>query len=130
MTQSGIIRQCTNPDQIQIMREKTLIQVLQQRALLYDQISASGFSTHDLHFLNYNSSVTCAAGRCRTFRDFKNIDYVTLNVELDNICWDQVYTLGYANDRLAYIQEKMCQPYDRCVSVKTKLVKTKLIKPK
>ena len=46
--------------------------------LLYDQISAFGFSNHDIPFLNYNMPITSAVDK-----------YVGLNTELDIIYWGQ-----------------------------------------
>ena len=37
------------------------------------------------------------------------MDYVSLNTELDNIYWDQVFTLANANDQLAFIKEIVCR---------------------
>ena len=91
--------------------------------MLHDQISASGVSSHDFLLLNYKISVTCATDKYFTYRDFKNRDYVTLNIELDNIWWDQVYTLGNANDQLSFVQENERQLYYRFVTVKTNLIR-------
>ena len=84
----------------------------EERVLLHDQISLSCFSNHDLIFLNYNMPITSVVGRYITYRDFKNIDYVSLNTELDNIHCGQVFTLGNANDQLLLIQENVRRLYD------------------
>ena len=46
---------------------------------------------------------------------------MSLNTELDNIYWDQVFTLGNANE-LSFIQENMRWLYDRCVPLKIRLI--------
>ena len=48
------------------------------------KFSASGFSNHDLFFLNYIMPITSAVGRYIGYRDFRNTDYVSLNTELDD----------------------------------------------
>ena len=84
----------------------------EERVLLCDQISASVFFNHGLLFLNYNMPFTSAFDRYITYRDFGNIDYVSLNTELNDIYWDHVFTLGNANDHLSFIQESVHWIYD------------------
>ena len=57
------------------------------KELLYDQISSSYFSSHDLFFLTYNLS-TSPEDRHITYRDFKSIGFTVLNSSIDNICWE------------------------------------------
>ena len=35
--------------------------------------------------------------------------YKTLNIELNDVSWDQLYTLGNANDQLSFIKGTYCQ---------------------
>lgn len=51
---------------------------------VYDQISASCFSNHDLLFLSYDVFVS-PDNRRITYRDFQNIDFTVLNSNVD-IC--------------------------------------------
>ena len=66
--------------------------------------------------------ITSAVARYITYPNIRNIDYVSLNTELDNIYWEQAFTLANANDQLSFIQENMRWLYDRCVPVKTRLI--------
>ena len=66
------------------------------KVLLYDKISVSCFSNHDLS-LTYNLS-TSPEDRHITYRDFKSIDFTVLNISVDNICWDRIYSLDNVND--------------------------------
>ena len=45
------------------------------------------------------------ADRYISNRDFKNTDYTTMNNNLDNICWGQIYTPGNTNVQL-YFSDK------------------------
>ena len=74
------------------------------KVLLYDHISVSCFSNHNLLFLTYNPS-TNPKDRNITYRDFKSIDFTTLNSSVDNICWDRIYSLDNVNDQVTLIQE-------------------------
>ena len=76
------------------------------KILLYDLISGSCFSNHDLLFLTYDLSVNPDDKRI-TFGDFKNIDFTILNSTIDNICWDRIYLLDNVNDQLALILENI-----------------------
>ena len=66
------------------------------KVLLYDQISLSCFSNPDLLFLTYNLS-TSPEDRHINYRDFKSIDFTTLNSSVDNICWDRIYSADNVN---------------------------------
>ena len=60
-----------------------------------------------------------------TYRDFKSIDFTTLNSSADNICWDRIYSLDNVNEQVALIQKNLRLLYDSCVPVKMKLVRAK-----
>lgn len=92
------------------------------KVLLYEQLSASVFSNHDVIFLTYDSNVQSDITHV-TYRDLRNIDYSLLNLHADNICWSQIYNLVDVNDQLFFIQENVKKLFDLCVPLKTKVIK-------
>ena len=84
---------------------------------LYDKISVSCFSNH-LLFLIHDLSTNP-----EDYRDFKSIDFTTLNSSVDNICWNRTYSLDNVNDKVALIHENVRLLYDSCIPVKTKLLR-------
>lgn len=63
------------------------------RKLLYDQLSASTFSRHDLIFLSYDFEKTPNQHKI-TYRDFKNVDLISLENDIFNIPWDQIFFMA------------------------------------
>lgn len=89
------------------------------KVLLYDQISASDFSNHDLLFMTYDLRVEM---QCLyyTYRDIHNVDYNYLSFHAENVPWNHIYTLDDANDQLCFIQNKVNTLFDTCVPLKSK----------
>lgn len=95
--------------------------------LLYDQISASCFSKHDLIFLTYDFHIK-PADKTYTYRDFNNINYDQLYANICLIEWDRIYYMTSVNDQLDFLQDSLLQLYDLSVPIKTK-TSTVNIKP-
>lgn len=91
---------------------------------LYDQLSAPGFSKHDLIFLTYDLDVNQQSSNI-TYRDFKNINWNLLHQHVEEISWDTIYRLDSVDDQLEFFQNNITAIYNNCVPVKTKVIRNK-----
>lgn len=89
------------------------------KVLLYDQISASCFSKHDLIFLTYNFHVKPDDNKT-TYRDFHNINYNSLHDNFLRINWNSIYYMTNVDDKIAFLDENVLRLYDEAVPLKTK----------
>lgn len=94
------------------------------KVLLYDQISASCFSKHDLIFLTYNFS-TSSEDKTYTFRDFKNIDHEELYYNFTLINWNDIYQMPNVDDKLSFLDNNIMSLYDKAVPVRTRTISSK-----
>lgn len=92
------------------------------RVLLYDQLSASLFSRHDLIFLSYDFKISLKEEKI-TFRDFKNIDMLSLEDELLGISWNQIYTMPTVDEQILFLHNNIQYLYEKFVPVKTKMLR-------
>lgn len=92
--------------------------------LLYDQLSASCFSKHDLIFMTYNFQLVIPVERI-TFRDFKNINYSFLEDEFFKIDWNVFYCLTSVDDQLSFLEQALNYLFDLTVPIKTKIISNK-----
>lgn len=89
--------------------------------LLYDQLTASCFSKHDLIFLTYDYTINIST-QSFSFRDFKNIDYNMLNDEYMKIDWNCIYNMVSTDDKLSYLAHNVNNLFNLVVPLKTKLI--------
>lgn len=94
--------------------------------LLYDQISASCFSKHDLIFLTYNFNVKFEE-KTYKYRDFSNINYNVLYDSLSQIDWYTIYYTPNIDDKLSFLDHNVLDLYDKSVPEKTRKVSSKTL---
>lgn len=95
-----------------------------QKIILYDQVSASVFSRHDLIFIAYDA-LTQSEEISYSYRDFRNINLNDLHYRLDCIRWNLIYDLEDVNDQTVFIQNNLVELYNEFVPVKTKIINAK-----
>ncbi|XP_075157728.1 uncharacterized protein LOC142230995 [Haematobia irritans] len=91
------------------------------KVLLYDQISASCFSKHDLIFMSYRFQVR-RKQTTYTFRDFRNINYVHLEALASCVNWDLMNGMVSVDDQLFFLQDNVKCLQDTLLPLKTKRV--------
>lgn len=89
------------------------------KVLLYDQISAPVFSKHDLLFVSYEF-IPYVSNELYTYRDFKNINYSSLNERALLVDWSQIHYMPSVDEQLEFIQENILQLFDEFVPLVTK----------
>lgn len=90
-----------------------------ENVLLYDQISASCFSKHDLIFLTYNFQIQ-PEETTYSYRDFHNIDFNSLYDNFSQIDWNSIYYLPNIDDKLSFLDNNVLRLYDETVPIKTR----------
>lgn len=95
-----------------------------QRVQLYDQISAPGFSKHDLIFLSYDFNIHNQV-ETYTYRDFKHINFDRLNTEFSSIDWNTQYSMASAELKLNFLVSNILKLYNSTVPEKTKRINSK-----
>lgn len=94
------------------------------KLLLFDQLSASMFSKHDIIFLSYDYNIkTQEQSRTIGFRDFKNLDYQSLESELSTISWNQVFLLPAVDEQLSFLQNNFLYLYEKYVPIKIRKIR-------
>lgn len=88
----------------------------------FNQVSAAGFSKHDIIFASLNFSRSNSNSGHRCYRDYSRIDYPQLQSALESIDWDQLYTINNSDLALdffnlhifelyeAFVPERICRP--------------------
>ncbi|XP_075163338.1 uncharacterized protein LOC142235973 [Haematobia irritans] len=93
----------------------TLIDLLfvncSNKVKLYDQLSAPVFSRHDLCFLTYEYE-TDLSSELLTYRDFRNIDYQSLQADITSTDWDPIYYM-LDDKRIQFLINKRDEAYTR-----------------
>lgn len=92
------------------------------RLLLYDQLSASLFSKHDLIFLAYDFH-TEIQNQTIYYRDFKNLDYQSLTNELSTIQWNRMFYMTNVDDQVNFLHNNMDLLYNKYINIKTKRIR-------
>lgn len=92
------------------------------RLLLYDQLSASLFSKHDLIFITYDYQIEVQS-QTISYRDFKNIDNISLETELSTTPWNQVFLMPLVDEQLNFLQQNIYYLYNKYVPIKTKNIR-------
>lgn len=91
---------------------------------LYDQLSASCFSKHDLIFLSYDFFAKPDEHKY-SFRDFNNIDYNVLQHNFELSEWNRIYYMSSVDDQLGFLEDNIIKLYDLSVPLKTRIQRFK-----
>lgn len=86
---------------------------------LYDQLSASCFSKHDLIFLSYEYCVESDA-QTYTFRDFINVNYNIIHDDMMYSNLYRIYSLPSVDEQLSLLEDNLANIYDQAVPLKTR----------
>jgi len=70
---------------------------------LYDQLIVPSFSKHDLIYPKYNFDLNYT-DHTIVYRDFKNINYILLNVAFHQCVWNNTYSLPTVDRQLNLFQ--------------------------
>lgn len=94
------------------------------KVLLYDQLSASCFSKHDLVFVTYDFALD-QKEHSYTYRDFKNLNYSLLNENFSKTDWNNVYHMTSADEQILFLEDNIIKLYNETVPLKTKILSAK-----
>lgn len=94
------------------------------KILLYDQLSASCFSKHDLIYMSYNF-VIHVPEQSITYRDFTNIDYGLLEEEFFKINWNSLFYMISVDDQNLFLENNIRNLFNIVVPLKTKTISPK-----
>lgn len=93
------------------------------KAVFYNQLSASGFSKHDLIYLTYDIPIGSEQNEI-IFRDFKNINYESLQIDIANVQWEQIHLMSSVEQQVVFLQQNIKTLFDQHVPLKTKIIKS------
>lgn len=100
----------------------TLIDIVfvgnKESILLYDQLTASCFSKHDLLFVTLDFKLLPTQSNI-SFYDFKNINHNVLYSELLSVDWDHIYYMPSVENQLSFLEEKLAHLFETTVPLKT-----------
>lgn len=91
------------------------------KVLIYDQLTASCFSKHDLIFASYDFKIH-VADQPITFRDLKNIDFFLLEEEFLRIDWNSIYFMMSVDDQVSFLEHNVRYLYNLSVPLRNKIV--------
>lgn len=92
--------------------------------LLFDQLSASMFSRHDLIYISYDFKfLNNTQSQNFEYRDFKNIDYMSLGAELSLIDWNYIFRTSAVDEQLNFLNQNLQYLYEKYVSIKSKVIR-------
>lgn len=107
-------------------RSSTLIDVFlvnnKQNVLLYDQLSASMFSKHDLIFLKYNVQPDIKEHTFK-YRDFKNVNTDLLLHEMHTCPWENIFYMPDVDQQLDFLQSNILSLYNKHIPIRTKTIR-------
>lgn len=88
----------------------------------FNQVSGPGFSKHDIIFASINISKSGQENEVRTYRDYFNVDNISLSAAVSSIDWNMLYSMtdpdmavNFFNNRLlelyeSFIPLRICKP--------------------
>ncbi|XP_075150475.1 uncharacterized protein LOC142224576 [Haematobia irritans] len=85
--------------------------------VLYDQLSASCFSNHDLIFMSYKFAIIKDS-----YRNFNNIDLDLLLLSCATVNWKQIYNIVSVENQVDFLQDHICALQDVFVPMVTKRI--------
>ncbi|KAI8119833.1 hypothetical protein CVS40_9064 [Lucilia cuprina] len=88
------------------------------KILMYDQLSASCFSKHDLILMTYNFQLHIVPDKHVTFRNFKNIHFNLLEYEFQQINWDHHFYMHSVDEQIMFLESNINNLYDLSVPLK------------
>lgn len=97
------------------------------KMLLYDQLSAPGFSKHDLIYLVYDFQPKMK-NSTYTYMDFNRMDRRVLEEEFLKIDWDEIYFMTSVDDQAKHLEDKVVRLYYLAVPLTT-ITNNKKINP-
>lgn len=115
---------CTTPTHFTATAE-TLIDLVftssKEKILLYDQLSASVFSKHDLCFIIYDIPLN-ETNEIITFRDIKHISLPILSQDCISVDWQKIYYTESIDEQVEFLQNSIKYLYNKCVPLKRKKI--------
>lgn len=87
---------------------------------LYDQLSASLFSRHDLCFLSYDFQLSPCVANTFNYRDFKNINHQNLYSDIASVDWDKIYVTINVDEQTQLLQDEVKVLYEKHAPLKSK----------
>lgn len=128
MAQLGLFSPNTNMPTHYTATNNTLLDLFfvsnESNVLLYDQLSASCFSKHDLIFMSYNFQLIIPEHIIK-FRDLKNINYEILEEEFFKIDWNVLYNMISVDDQLSFLEYNVQSLFNQTVPLKIKTISYK-----
>lgn len=94
------------------------------KILLFDQLSAPCFSKHDLIFMTYNYNAK-HFDETLSYRDFRNLNHFELEVNLNNLCWSDMYDMPSVDDQAIFLESNIIKLYDIAVPIRTRIFTAK-----
>lgn len=89
---------------------------------LYEQISASCFSKHDLLFLNYNFNFH-EDSKVFSYRDFNSLAFNDLCEYSSHIPWHEIYFLPTVDEQLCFLERSIQHLFDLTVPIRHRKMK-------
>lgn len=87
------------------------------KIMCYSQLTAPGFSKHDLIYLTYDILID-PTDSVITYRDFKNIDYQSLRSDVIRIQWDEIYLIASVNQQVLFLENNIKSLFDKHVPLR------------
>ncbi|XP_059223744.1 uncharacterized protein LOC131997206 [Stomoxys calcitrans] len=91
---------------------------------LYDQLSASCFSNHDLIFLSYNFEIL-GREESYSYRDFNCLDHEALPSLISDIDWSLLYRMESIDDQVNFLSRNVCAVQDFVLPIKMRQICSK-----
>lgn len=89
----------------------------------FSQIPLGSFSSHDVIYGSYAISMAnLIENNIISFRNFKNINLLSLEHEASNLNWDDVYTLPNIDDKVALVTKLLFHLLEKFAPVRTYVV--------
>lgn len=86
--------------------------------LNFNQVSAPGFSKHDIIFASLDISRDESAYQLQYYRDYKNIDLIGLGCATESIDWSLLYSISDPDIALDFLNQRLIELYDYFVPLK------------
>lgn len=86
--------------------------------LKFNQVSAPGFSRHDIIFGSLNISRNLRVESPKHYRDFNRVDMALLESAVDAIDWSLLYSISDADLALEFLNQRLLELFDLSVPVR------------
>lgn len=91
--------------------------------LLFDQLSASLFSKHDIIVLVYDFDVDDHNPKVITYRDFRNIDYQSLETDLCTVPWNEIFYMPSVDEQIVFLHHNITVLYEKYIRLRKKIIR-------